>query len=452
MSDHLSSQRKRGVVLSAYGRQRLQQAIRQVEETENQSKPLLFKEISQRAGISAATISRIWSNDSSVDRRSLVALFRAFDLELDIVDYQFSEDHYAAQGITTVTASAAAAKPSQGLTYPSGPLPLDSPFYIPRPPLETRACHEIEQPGCVVRLKAPSGFGKRSLLLRILAHGEQLNYGIAFVDLKQADPDILADSGNFLRWFCSVFALSLGRSSNLEDHWSDILGNTLSATTYVREQLLEPHSTPLLLSIQELHRLFVYPASAQAFLPMLRSWHEESRRNGIWGRLRQVVTYATDHYLPLDINQSPFNIGLPLLLSEFTPAQVQTLAQNYGLSLESFNLDRLFALLGGHPYLLNLAFYHLSQADLSFDELINTAATPNSIFYPYLRRLLVNVQDGPEQTAQLKTLVMGNDPVSLDTILAYQLEAAGLIKRTTGGWFIKLNLYRDYLTHALSQT
>jgi hypothetical protein len=49
-----------------------------------------------------------------------------------------------------------------------GEVPLDSPFYVERPPIE-RLCYEtIVQPGALIRIKAPKQMGKTSLMLRIL--------------------------------------------------------------------------------------------------------------------------------------------------------------------------------------------------------------------------------------------------------------------------------------------
>ena len=57
------SQRQRGIFLSAHGRKRLRDAIRRIEQLENEGRPFLTKELSQRVGISEATISRVWTGD-----------------------------------------------------------------------------------------------------------------------------------------------------------------------------------------------------------------------------------------------------------------------------------------------------------------------------------------------------------------------------------------------------
>jgi transcriptional regulator with XRE-family HTH domain len=438
--------RNRGVRLNAQGFRRLQRAIHQVEIQENEGKRFSAEKVGLRAGVSTATISRVWSSKTGVDQRTLQLIFSAFDLDLTDKDLQLP-------GIQSPRFEGAPEAETRDtvdeIPYPAGPIPLGSPLYIPRPPLEERAFHEISQPGCVIRIKAPSGYGKSSLLLRVLNRAEELDYAIASIDLHQADAETIADAGAFLRWFCSAVAFKLGLTPDLENHWSDILGNSLSTTLFIQEQVLETSNTPVVLNIQEFNCLFAFPETAQAFLPLLRSWYEEARHNEVWQKLRQVVTYNTDSYLPLDINQSPFNVGLPLVLTEFTAEQVHTLAKLHDLAFQDNDCRRLMMLVGGHPTLIRIALYHLCQGDLSLDDLIEMATTPDSIFHPYLQQMLVRVQDGPEQMAGLRALVMADGPIVLDPIMAYQFEATGLIDTTPEGWVMSLNLYRDYFRQRL---
>ena len=202
-----------------------------------------------------------------MDWRSLHLLFNSLGLEFTEADCQRSGESGSAMPSGTPEMMANSPK---RIPYPSGPVSLDSPLYIPRPPIEERAFYEITQPGNVMRIKAPAGFGRTSLLLRIIAQAKSLGYAIASVDLKQADPAILADAGAFLRWFCQIVCLKLDKPTNLDDYWNDILGNSLSATILIREHILESISTPVLLNVQEMNQLFSYPATAQAFFPLLR--------------------------------------------------------------------------------------------------------------------------------------------------------------------------------------
>lgn len=54
------------------------------------------------------------------------------------------------------------------LEHPSGQVPLDSPFYVKRFPIEERCYEQIHKPGSLIRIKAPRQMGKSSLLARII--------------------------------------------------------------------------------------------------------------------------------------------------------------------------------------------------------------------------------------------------------------------------------------------
>ena len=79
--------------------------------------------------------------------------------------------------------------------------------------------------------------------------------------------------------------------------------------------------------------------------------------------MRLVAAHSTEAYIPLPLHQSPFNVGLPIRLSALTRSQVETLTQRYGLDSATVDLNRLMTLVGGHPYLIQLALYHLYRQD-----------------------------------------------------------------------------------------
>jgi hypothetical protein len=105
----------------------------------------------------------------------------------------------------------------------------------------------------------------------------------------------------------------------------------VSCTTYFQAYLLEQIDSPLALALDEVDRIFQYPAIAKDFFPLLRTWHEEAKNLEMWQQLRVVVAHSTEVYIPLKINQSPFNVGLPVELLEWNQKQVQDLARCHGL-------------------------------------------------------------------------------------------------------------------------
>lgn len=114
-------------------------------------------------------------------------------------------------------------------------------------------------------------------------------------------------------------------------YWDrDRFGSLVSCTTYVQGYVLAQLEEGLLLGLDEVDGLFEFPAIAHGFFALLQSWHEEASNLEVWQRLRLVVVHATEVYIPLNLHQSPFNVGLPIRLPEFTLEQVQQLVQAYG--------------------------------------------------------------------------------------------------------------------------
>ncbi|MUG91364.1 hypothetical protein F7734_02210 [Scytonema sp. UIC 10036] len=432
------AKRKRGLVLSPGGLRRLNQAIQVIEAEENAGKRFTSEELSIRTGISTSTLSRLWASKSGIDRRTINLLFNAFHLDLLSSDIQpLTDEVEAIPPSTRVDSSRTVSQ----IPYPSGPIPVDSPRYISRPGMDNLAFQEILQPSCTIRIKAPSGFGKSSLMLRLLQSANQQGYATAAINLQQVDTETLADPRSFLRWFSTVLSRKLKLDSKLDQYWDDLLGSKISTTLYLREAILPQLHRPLVLVINEVERAFECFHTAKNLLPLLRSWHEESQHDDVWKGLRLVLSYSTDAYLPLDINQSPFNIGLPLSLPEFNQEQIQKLAELYLVSWSDAACDRLFALIGGKPSLVGFALYHLHQG-MELDELLQSAPTLEGIYRNHLQRLLAQINTYSHLIDRLKLLVRDKSPTFLDPVLAYKLEGMGLIKSMSGGWQLSCELYR----------
>jgi AAA-like domain len=338
--------------------------------------------------------------------------------------------------------------------FPSGAVPLESPFYMARSPIEQRVCEEINKPGALIRIRAPKQWGKTSLLLRMLAYAEVQGYQTVHLNLQQVDPIALENLDRFLRWFCANIAQHLQLAPHLEDYWDEDLGSKVSCTTYLRNYILQQIETPLIIALDEAHYLFEHLEIAQNFLPLLRFWHEEANNREVWQKLRLVVVHSTEVYIPLNLNQSPFNVGLPIRLQGFTTEQAQILAARHGFSWTTEEegakkLNTLQDLVDGHPFLLRLAFYHLFHADVSIEQLLTEAPTPVGIYRDHLMRHLATLQTHPELATAFTTVIMAEEPVEIETLLAYKLESMGLVTILGNRVTPRCNLYRLYFRERL---
>jgi hypothetical protein len=339
------------------------------------------------------------------------------------------------------------------LQFPSEAISLESGFYIERPPIETLAYQALAQPGGFVRMKAPRQMGKTSLIVRILANAKQQGMRQATIDLQAVERSTLKDLNQFLQWLCLNVARQLGLPHNLEDYWDEASGSKMSCHVYFQEHLLKAAEQPLLLVLDEMHQIFEHPEVAQDVLPLLRSWHDEAARNPVWQRLRLVMAHSTETYIPLKLDQSPFNVGLSIDLPCLTLEQTRMLAERYGLVISDDFIPTVYDLIAGHPYLTQLLFYRVAQSPASWPDLLANAATPIGLYRDHLKSHLVMLQREPALKAAIQQILTQKTPVSIDTVIAHKLESVGLIR-----WIdpmsvvISCQLYRDYLTNYLSSS
>jgi AAA-like domain len=338
--------------------------------------------------------------------------------------------------------------------FPGGPRSLTCPYYVEFPSVTEDCYQEITKPGALVRIKAPEKRGKSSLMLRILAHAELQGYQTVRLNLQQVEGEALNNLDRFLRWFCANITQQLKLEPKLDHYWDVDLGSKISCTSYLQGHVLAQLDNPLVVALDEVHRLFEYPEIAQEFLPLLRLWHEEANNLDAWAKLRLIVVYSTEVYIPLDLNQSPFNVGLPIRLPTFDLEQTQTLALRYGLTLtDNFELQDLISLrvmVDGHPYLLNLAFYHLCREEISMEQLLNGAPTQTSIYSEHLRSCLTILQQSLALSTAFREVVAASAAVCLKAIPAYQLESMGLVNLHGDMATPSCNLYRLYFRDRLT--
>ncbi len=329
--------------------------------------------------------------------------------------------------------------------YPDGSVPLNSPFYIERSTIEASVYTEIQKPGALVRIKAPREMGKTSLLLRALDYANHLGYYTVSLNLEQIDLTFLSDVNQFLRWLCASVSHKLQIEPKLDDYWNKDLGNKQSCTFYFRNYLLKQIDAPLVLALDEVNQIFEHPEVAKNFLPLLRSWYEEAKRQPIWQKLRLIVVHSTEIYVPLQLQQSPFNVGLPIQLTDFSLEQVCQLAQRYGLKwTDGSEAKQLMAMIGGHPGLVHTALYHLGREEITLAQLLETAHTSTGIYAHHLQRHWVTLQEQPKLASALHTVISATEPVKLEPIIAYKLSSMGLIKLDNNKATPSRQLYQWY--------
>lgn len=436
--------RKRGVVLSTQGWQRLQSAEHLAAIRDNGGKPYTLEQLSTRTGLSNNTLTKVRRRQKPVDQPTLDVYFQAFGLSLTAEDYLNQDFEPVASPLATLQQ-----------TPLKGQLEVDSPFYIYRPPAERLCTEEITKPGALLRIKAPRQFGKTSLIDRILSYAHDRQFRTAVISLQAADRQIFSDLERFLQWLCVRVARSLELPPELDSRWDSLFGGSYSCSDYFETYLLPAQVSPLLLVLDEVNEVFNYPDIAADFFAMIRSWYEQGRHaiggQQIWQQLRLVIVYSTDIYLPLNLNQSPFNVGLLVDLPMFTPDQVKELAQRYGLPVTAAYLDRLYQLVGGHPYLVQLALFHLAQQQISLEELISTAIDPDGVFSSHLRQQFGYLEEHPDLLDSMQQVVQQPEGAELHPQQAFKLQGLGLVRFQHQRAVPSCQLYHRYFAQVLKE-
>ncbi|MEA5448363.1 AAA-like domain-containing protein [Leptolyngbya sp. CCNP1308] len=345
--------------------------------------------------------------------------------------------------------------PVADLELPSGTMPLDSKFYIRREPWDTRCLQEIENRGGLVRVKAPRQMGKTSLLARIRDRATELGYQTVTVDFLETDERTFTDSSLFLKRLCALVSRKLGFSPRqVTEFWDEeLFGPKENCTDFFEEHILSKIDTSLFLGLDELDRLFPYEAVSKEFLTLLRSWNEKAKVDKTWAKFKLAIAHSTESYVVLESNVSPFNVGLAVELPEFTSAQVMNLVGKHGLNWSEADVGSLMAMVGGHPYLIRLALYHVAQQDLTLAQLLQAAPTDAGIFGEHLRRHLWNLQQHPELAKAFEQVIMSEKPVTLKSMLAFKLNGMGLVNFQSNDVVLRhKSLYRPYFHSRLRMT
>jgi AAA-like domain/CHAT domain len=332
---------------------------------------------------------------------------------------------------------------------PEGSVSLDSLFYVDRPPIERDCYDTIRRSGALIRIKAPRQMGKSSLMQRVLDQGKQAGHRGVYINFQSADAEFLSNIDLFLQWFCASVSNELGLDDRLEDYWKGVLGSKNKCTNYFQRYLLTTITEPLTLGLDEVDQVFQHQGVAQEFFGLLRAWHEKGKNEPIWQKLRLVIVHSKEVYIPMNINQSPFNVGLPIELPELTQPQVVELVARHGLNWSIGQVTQLMDVVDGHPYLLRKALYEIARGNLTLEQFVQVAPTEEGLFADHLRRHLLNLEADAELSAAMRQVITSSQAVRLDTTQAFKLRSMGLVDLRGNEVEPLCNLYRTYFRDRL---
>ncbi|MDZ7956240.1 AAA-like domain-containing protein [Nostoc sp. DedQUE09] len=341
---------------------------------------------------------------------------------------------------------------NSSLTYenPDGQVPLNSPFYIERPEVEIKCYQSILQAGALIRIKAPQKMGKTSLMSRILDHSRQKGYRT--VSLNLWSKENLTDLNNFLQAFCATLSYELRLEDKIDQSWKTRLSSQVNCTNYLKDYLLKNLDVPLVLGLDDIDKIFPYPEIAQEFFALLRAWHEKGKNEEIWQKLRLVIAHSQEVYVSLNVNQSPFNVGLSVEIGEFNPIQIKELVERHKLNWSETQIGQLRGMIDGHPYLLRTALYQIATGNLTLEQFLKVAPTDEGLFRGFLHPYLSLLEEDKLLKTALQKVINSDIPVKLlDSVQSFKLRSLGLIEFKGNEVQCLCNLYRFYFRERLSE-
>ena len=322
-----------------------------------------------------------------------------------------------------------------------------SSFYIQRPEIENNCYQNILQPGALIRIKSPRKMGKTYLISRIFDHVKQKGYRTVSINLWSREN--LTDLKTFLQRFCAILSLELGLEDQIDQSWSSRFGSQDNCTNYLKKYILPVIDSPLVLGLDNIDEIFPYPEITQQFSALLRAWHEKAKTEDIWQNLRLVIAHSQEVDISIDINQSPFNVGLSVKICEFNSMQIKELVGKYGLNFSDSEITQLRDMINGHPYLLTTVLDKISKGNLTLSNFLEVAPTNQSPYGKFLNFYLSELEKDTLLKAAMQQVINSDVPIKIDSTQALKLRSLGLIEFKGNEVQCLCNLYRLYFQERL---
>lgn len=330
--------------------------------------------------------------------------------------------------------------------YPSQPEPLNSSFYLERD-FTNKWFEENLLKNRLIKIKSSHKTGKTSLLMRMIEFVKNYGYSVVNLSLLDADTNILINREAFYQWFFSSITEQLDLENTLTDY------SQTNCIKFVERNILKYVETPLFLVIDDLDKIFLASDVTQNFASLLRSFFNKGSNQEKWKSLHIIIAYSSDCYVELDLNKSPFNIGFPIKLPNFTTSEIQKLAQIYQLNWQDQEINNLIKMIGGHPFLMRLTMYICAKNSLTLTEIIEQVNNNyyQNIYSDYLQELGATLENNPQLCILFKNILKLDKKLELSRKEAYLLESLGLITMENNQPNLTCNLYQKYFTQCIKK-
>ncbi|HZT43227.1 MAG TPA: AAA-like domain-containing protein [Chthonomonadaceae bacterium] len=327
-----------------------------------------------------------------------------------------------------------------------GAVPLPSRFYIARP-ADQEFEAAITDRDSIVLVKGPRQIGKTSLLVRGLQKAREAGCKVVLTDFQRLTAEQMRSADVVFFTLAESMVEQLDLDVSVQAFWNPDRAWNVNLERFLRREILGKLEAPLVWGLDEVDRLFSFEFGTDMF-SLFRSWHNERsfHPTGPWGHLTLAMAHATEAHLFIsDLDQSPFNVGTRLTLTDFTIKHVAELNRRYGSPLrDPVEVSRYFAFVGGSPYLVRRGLHEMVTQRLDLPAFETQTWQEDGPFHDHLHRLrwLLSRQEGLAEA--VRTVLRGEACPAVETF--YRLRSAGvLLGESPETARPRCQLYVDYL-------
>ena len=127
-----------------------------------------------------------------------------------------------------------------------------------------------------------------------------------------------------------------------------------------------------------------------------------------------------------------------------TECGVQDLAHRFEEEISEQQIKQLITLLGGHPYRLQLAFYHLRRGTIPLNTFLEQIEPVLEIYAEHLQQQWWYLKRYPHLWDLFSEIVQQSSPVQCQTEFAFQLQQLGLVRLQGSQVYLACELFRSF--------
>lgn len=330
-----------------------------------------------------------------------------------------------------------------------GAIPPSSRFYCVRD-ADKEFHTAIARRDATILLSGSRQVGKSSLLVRGVKQGMQDGARVVVTDFQSLDEESLQTKLGLFQALAGQLYDTLSPAIPPEEHWNARRADNDNFSSYLKNIILPADQPPLIWFMDEVDRLFDCEYRNNVF-GLFRSWHNARSvpgPNNPFTRLMLVMSYSTEARLFItNLNQSPFNVGTKIELKDFTRQQVQDLCLRHNLELSAADLDRLMALVGGHPYLVRQCLYECTVKQHKIGDLERAAHSELGLFHSHLERIYAPVAGEGGLRIALIALLNGASGMAWESFV--RLRAGGIVVGSPAAAHMRCGLYDAFFRRRL---